>query len=77
VNKLEERISKPPKGILPRNLWEEKRIYDLSLAIMAYVSFGKYEPIIPWIEELLELSKKQLPGKEQVNVYGPKEKDTK
>ncbi len=45
---------KPPLGVLPRNLFEEQRILELSRALYEYISVGNknYTLLTKWAEEI-------------------------
>ena len=47
--------AKPPRGVIPRQLWLEKRAQDLARAIHEYTTEGRYEPVSEWLTELHEL----------------------
>lgn len=50
--------SKPPLGVMPKKLWEEKRAKDLCEAIQRYLDNGR---VIPkeWVDELLLRTKRE------------------
>jgi len=51
---------KPPLGVIPRKLWIEERIGQLSRAIREYIEYGACDqPIIEWNNELVELHREQ------------------
>ena len=50
-------MDKPPLGIVPRKLWDEKRLTDLGDAIGRYMEAGEPVPQ-EWILELIDLSKR-------------------
>ena len=52
-------MSKTPLGVMPRWLWEEKRIVDLKDAIIRYLETGKEIPP-EWTIEYNDLTKKQV-----------------
>lgn len=43
----------PPLGVIPKVLWYEQRIHDLSRAIADYVRFGDYEQAYWWACEMV------------------------
>jgi hypothetical protein len=43
---------KPPLGVMPKVIWYEQRICDLSRAIHEYVSSGRFEQAYWWSIEL-------------------------
>lgn len=44
----------PPLGLMPRNIWDEKRIEALCYAITRYIQHDKIdENVKEWIEELI------------------------
>ena len=45
---------KPPLGIMPRTIWEEKRKKDIVDAMKRYVDEGAHIPL-DWINELYDL----------------------
>lgn len=47
-------IQKPPLGIMPRKLWEEKRLDDLRQAITLFAEHNRPVPV-EWVEEYNEL----------------------
>lgn len=47
--------AKPPIGVIPKQLWMEKRARDLARAIHEYAAEGRYEPVGEWLTELHEL----------------------
>ncbi len=47
---------KPPIGLFPRKLWEEKRLFDVCLAITRYYQDAREIPI-EWVEEYNQLIK--------------------
>lgn len=47
-------MKRPPLGIIPRYIWDEKRLSELSAAIVRYLEAG-YEIHPDWIEEYDEL----------------------
>jgi len=49
---------KPALGIMPRKLFEEKRIMEISTAIHGYASRGQIVPS-DWVAELSELVDQQ------------------
>jgi hypothetical protein len=49
---MEER---PPLGVIPKVLWYEQRILDLSRAIHEYVASGRFEQPYWWACELMGL----------------------
>ena len=56
ANKLRNPESKPPIGVIPRNLWNEQRLNDLVTATEAYRE-GNFDVPQEWIEEIYDLSK--------------------
>ncbi len=46
---------KPPLGVMPKDIWIEKRIQELSRAIHEYTNQGLNENIGEWINELRDL----------------------
>lgn len=50
-------LRKPPIGIIPKKLWDEKRFYELCLAITDRYQ-GGFEIPVEWIEEYNETIKK-------------------
>lgn len=57
-HKKVDQIKQPPIGIMPRKLWEEKRIKRLMLAILRYLDQDKLLQD-EWVEELNYLLKKR------------------
>lgn len=53
-----ERVTKPPLGVMPRNLWNRKRQEELAAAMQRYLEAGKSIPR-EWIDEYNELSDKE------------------
>lgn len=53
-------VVKPPLGIMPRHLWEEKRMIHIAEAIKRYAEVGKAIPQ-EWVDEYNELAKKREP----------------
>ena len=52
-----ESIKKPPLGVMPKDVWDRKRIQNLSSAINRYL-FNRKEIPIEWVKErnkLIEL----------------------
>lgn len=50
VNQEEYMTKKPPIGIIPRYIWELKRIKELKSAIRRFIAAGKEIPI-EWVNE--------------------------
>lgn len=48
---------KPPLGIIPEVIWNERRIWDILDAIRRYVQVGKSCPV-EWLDELENLLQK-------------------
>jgi hypothetical protein len=48
---------RPPLGIMPRDIWERKRMNDLLEAMLRYVEHGLPFPD-KWLEEFSELATK-------------------
>jgi len=46
------RIEKPPLGVMPKDIWEYKRMAELSRAIHEYTEFGNLEATVKWVNEL-------------------------
>lgn len=46
---------KPPLGVMPKYIWEEKRIQELSRATKEYSECGMINKTTAWVEELHEL----------------------
>ena len=46
--------SKPPLGVMPRNLFERQRVQELSRALYEYIDAGNkdYDMLVKWSEEL-------------------------
>lgn len=57
-NQNEEEKKQPPLGLMPRKLWEEKRIKSLMLAILRYLDQDKLLQD-EWVKELNYLLKKR------------------
>jgi len=55
-------LTKPPLGVMPQQIWMEKRAKDLARAIHQYIDAGMYEPVDEWVEELDELWQKIIDG---------------
>lgn len=51
----EHQNTKPPLGVVPKCIWHDRRILDLSRAIYEYVSSGRFKEAAAWITELSEL----------------------
>lgn len=51
LNKFGQIIDKPPLGVMPKWLYEEQRIIDLTRAIHDYVIAGKLSANITHIEQ--------------------------
>lgn len=48
---------KPPLGVMPKEIWEEKRMKDLSRAICEYINVGLYPKVLSyWLSELETLT---------------------
>ena len=47
--------SKPPLGVIPREMWERQRQKDLADAMVRYLEAGMKTPL-EWIEEYNEIS---------------------
>ena len=45
-------IDKPPIGVMPKDIWEYKRIVELTRAIREYTEFGDLETAAEWVNEL-------------------------
>ncbi len=54
-----EQGSKPPIGVMPRHLWNERRVNDITQAIHRRVVAEQKIPT-EWVEEYNELVKKRL-----------------
>ena len=50
-------MRKPPLGIMPKHIWEDKRFSELIGAIKRYLDANMVVPV-EWIDEYNELSKK-------------------
>lgn len=50
-----EATKKPPIGVMPRQLWQETRVQDLTRAIHEYIKEGRFQPAEKWVMELAEL----------------------
>jgi hypothetical protein len=53
-------IGGPPLGVIPREIWLEKRAAELSRAIYQYIDFGfivgdSHDNIQKWIDELQDI----------------------
>ncbi len=59
---FQEKITKPPLGITPKSIWDEKRIVEIKLAIQRYVEAGKKIPA-EWVYEKNELTNAQEQSK--------------
>jgi hypothetical protein len=59
--------SKPPLGLKPKKLWEEKRAADLCEAIERYLNVGHDVPY-EWVEELLTVVKNRRAANETGKV---------
>lgn len=46
--------SKPPLGIVPRKIWEDKRLEEIKSAILRYIDSRHAIPL-EWVEEYNEL----------------------
>lgn len=55
---------KPPLGVMPRFIWDERRRIELQAAIMRYMDAGMRVPL-EWIAEYNELVERQ--AKEDAN----------
>jgi hypothetical protein len=53
-------MNKPPLGVVPKAIWDELRIRELSRAIHEHTQIGNYEPIKEWVEELQELLQRKV-----------------
>lgn len=62
ISPLDIPLPKPPLGLTPRFIIEEKRIFEIVEAISRYINVEKEIPI-EWIEEYNELVNKQSNGK--------------
>ena len=50
--------SEPPVGVMPRNIWEEKRRLELYNAIARYLIDG-YSIPVEWVEEYNEINNRK------------------
>lgn len=62
-------MDKPPLGIIPRRLWQERRYYDLLNAIQRYVGQG-VQPPMEWLAEAQDLSYQLLRPERKIPFYG-------
>lgn len=53
-----EQTTKPPFGVMPRDIWDRKRQKELTAAMQRYLEAGKSIPR-EWIDEYNELSDKE------------------
>lgn len=53
---------RPPLGLMPRYIWEERRMYEVVGAIHRYME-ARYEIPLEWLEELSYLNKRLLERK--------------
>ena len=51
-------MDKPEIGVMPRKIFEETRMADISTGIIRYVARGQLIPL-EWIDELHDLVQKQ------------------
>ena len=51
-------MRKPPLGLMPKNIWEIRRIWKISEAIDRYLEAGMKIPA-EWVDEYCELVRKQ------------------
>lgn len=49
-------MRKPPIGLMPKSIWKEHRLLEVSAAIQRYLDAGCLIPL-KWIEEYNELIK--------------------
>ena len=56
--KKKDQIKRPPLGLYPRFLWDEKRLYTVCSAITRYYQAAQELPI-EWIEEYNELIRRK------------------
>lgn len=56
-------IEKPPLGVIPQRLFYETRIKDLFRASIEYIEAGKFDAVIPWIDEVKNIIEIQLKDK--------------
>jgi hypothetical protein len=47
-------MDKPPLGIMPRKIWDDRRYFDLVDAINRYVE-AKIDPPQEWLDEFSEI----------------------
>ena len=52
-------MNKPPLGVMPKIIWIEKRICELTRAIDEYCQIGEYSTVKKWVKELDELLEKR------------------
>lgn len=55
VEKADKCTAKPPIGVIPKQLWMEKRAQDLARSIHEYIAEGRYALVGEWLIELHEL----------------------
>ena len=55
IDNIMSEYKKPPLGVMPRDIFLEKRCIDIVKAISAYYQFDGRLPEIEWVEELNEL----------------------
>lgn len=56
LRKVEKKLEKPPLGLMPKNIWIEKRIEDIAQAIRRYIESNFHVPQ-EWIDEKEKLRK--------------------
>ena len=52
-------VTKPPLGVMPREIWNRKRQKDLADAMMRHLETGMKIPA-EWIEEYNEISEREV-----------------
>lgn len=56
LRKVEKKLERPPLGLMPKNIWIEKRIEDIAQAIRRYIESSFHVPQ-EWIDEKEKLRK--------------------
>lgn len=69
-DKKDQRKRVPPVGLIPRHIFVENRIIEITSAIVRYAQHGKSVPSI-WIKEL------QIRLSERVEIEDEKSNETK
>lgn len=52
VYSVDVMVEKPPLGVMPKEIWDYKRMQELSRAIHECIDFGNLEVTIKWVNEL-------------------------